>query len=104
VQQPLCGAFAEPSDGLEPSSIRRGPNPEEQPLFPSTVDGVFRVLDLILGFAVTRGYRADNPVSRLSKAEKPKRKNVNALAEIAYQIKQSDNIGLCKPTWVPSCA
>jgi hypothetical protein len=38
---------------------------------------VFRVLDPILGFAVTRGHRADNPVSRLSKAEKPKRKNLN---------------------------
>jgi hypothetical protein len=34
---------------------------EEQPLSPSTVDGVFWVLDLILGFAVTRGHRADNP-------------------------------------------
>jgi integrase len=57
--------------------IKRGLKREEQPLSPSTVDGVFRVLDLILGHAVTRGYRADNPARRLSKAEKPKRKNVN---------------------------
>jgi integrase len=42
----------------------------------SLVDGVYRVLDLILEHALVRGYIASNPARRLSKSEKPKRKNV----------------------------
>jgi hypothetical protein len=37
-------------------------------------------LSLILGHAVVRGYRADNPIQRLSKSEKPKSKNATRRA------------------------
>jgi integrase len=80
--------------------IKRGPGREEQPLSPSTVDGVFRVLDLILGFAVTRGYRADNPVKRLSKGEKPKRKNVQE-ARVLDTREIEDLIASALPTYRP---
>jgi integrase len=40
-----------------------------------TTRGILTLAGSILNFAVTRGYRADNPVNRLSKTEKPKAKN-----------------------------
>ena len=42
----------------------------------SLVDGVYRVLDLLLEHALVREYIASNSARRLSKAEKPKRRNV----------------------------
>jgi hypothetical protein len=40
-----------------------------------TVRGVLTLAGSILNHAVTRGYRADNPIARLSKTERPKAKN-----------------------------
>jgi integrase len=80
--------------------VKRGREREGRPLSPSTVDGVFRVLDLILGFAVTRGYRADNPVDRLSKAEKPKRRNVSS-ARVLTREEIARLIESALPTYRP---
>jgi integrase len=40
-----------------------------------TTRGILMLAGSILNHAVTRGYRADNPISRLSKTERPKAKN-----------------------------
>jgi integrase len=50
---------------------------QQRPISSSTVEAVFRLVGIILGHAVARGYRYDNPASRFPKAEKPRRKNVN---------------------------
>lgn len=41
------------------------------------MQSVFILMSAILQHAVVRGYRADNPVSRLSKAERPKARNAS---------------------------
>lgn len=51
-------------------------NKGSRPASSSLVNGVYRVLDLILEHALIRGYIASNPARRLSKSEKPKRRNV----------------------------
>lgn len=83
--------------------IKRGPERKEQPLSPSTLDGVFRVLDLILAFSVSRGYRASNPVALLSKGEKPKRKNVNS-ARVLDAQEIAKLIAYSLPTYRPLIA
>jgi integrase len=55
--------------------IKRGPKAEPTPLSSWTITSTYILLGTILQFAVTRGYRGDNPISRLSKAERPVARN-----------------------------
>ncbi len=71
-----------------------------RPISSSTVEGVFRLVGLILGHAVVRGYRADNPISRLSKSEKPRRKSLNPPRVLAAQ-EIAELIECALPTYRP---
>ena len=51
--------------------------------------------------AVVRGYRADNPLQRLAKAEKPRRKNLNP-ARVLTSDEIANLIKHALPTYRPS--
>jgi integrase len=70
VQSITTRHIADVLSALRAKRIKRGPG-DPRPLSSWTVSSTYVLLGTILQFAVTRGYRADNPVSRLSKAEKP---------------------------------
>jgi integrase len=55
--------------------IKRGSEGDTTPLSSWTLKSTITLAGAILQHAVVRGYRADNPISRLSKSERPKAKN-----------------------------
>ena len=63
--------------------IKHGSKGETRPLSSWTVKSTITLAGSILQHAVVRGYRADNPMSRLSKSERPKAKNATEARVLA---------------------
>jgi integrase len=82
---------------------RGGSEGEATPLSSWTVKSIFTLASSILQFAVTRHYRAENPVSKLAKAERPRARNQSEpRALTAPEIEQL--IASALPTYRPLIA